>query len=116
MKNFFRKIVEALSGSSDESTPRKLERESTPLSNRAARRADAKRCKVSPYRGESKPAKNTRRHLERAFFRTLRRDRVRVRRPADLRPHFAALGRSMTAFNRALSKPVVVEHEGTVQS
>lgn len=105
--NVFKKIVEMLRGHDEERDPHKSERQATPLSNRAERRADAARLKVGPWRGESKPAKNPRRRTERALFRALRRDRVRVRRPAHLRPYFASL-------NRALSEPVVVENEGTV--
>lgn len=57
-------------------------------------------------------ASNPRRNACRKLFRRLRSEGVRVRRPADLRPHFAVL---FAQLSERLTKPVVVEHEGTVQ-
>ncbi len=57
-------------------------------------------------------ASNPRRNSARKLFRDLRRNGVRVRRHADLRRHLQTSFQRLGAY---LSKPVVVEHEGTVQ-
>lgn len=84
----------------------------TAYSNRAERRAEAARTGTRMLRGANRPASNPRRNACRKLFRRLRSEGVRVRRPADLRPHFAVL---FAQLSERLTKPVVVEHEGTVQ-
>ena len=85
----------------------------TAYSNRAERRAEAARTGTRMLRGANRPASNPRRNAARKLFRDLRRNGVRVRRPADLRLHLQTAYHRLGAY---LSKPVVVEHEGTVQS